>query len=140
MPEHATAFAAWEAFYVIVGSSAAALTGLQFVVIVLGSEVNVGGTEATTRAFGTPTIMHFCAVLFVAALISAPWRNVDYASIVLGVAGGVGVLYSLRVVWLTRSQTHYQPVLEDWIWHCAIPVATYATLLAAAIQLPRHPE
>ena len=28
--------AAWESFYVIIGSSAAALTGLQFVVIVLG--------------------------------------------------------------------------------------------------------
>ena len=31
--------AAWEAFYVIIGTTAA-LTGLQFVVIVLGAEVN----------------------------------------------------------------------------------------------------
>jgi hypothetical protein len=51
---------AWESFYVIVGSSAAALTGLQFVVIVLGAEVNALGLP-TTRAFGTPTIVHFCA-------------------------------------------------------------------------------
>jgi hypothetical protein len=32
MPE--SALSAWESFYVIVGSSAAALTGLQFVVVV----------------------------------------------------------------------------------------------------------
>src|SRR2546422_6384345 len=33
-----TPFSAWENFYVIIGSSAAALTGLQFVVVVLGAE------------------------------------------------------------------------------------------------------
>jgi hypothetical protein len=44
---------AWESFYVIIGSSAGALTGLQFVVIVLGAEVK-GLNAATTRAFGTP--------------------------------------------------------------------------------------
>ena len=35
MPEAPTLFTAWESFYVIVGSSGAALTGLQFVVMAL---------------------------------------------------------------------------------------------------------
>jgi hypothetical protein len=35
----ASSFAAWANFYVIVGGAAAALTGLQFVVIVLGTEI-----------------------------------------------------------------------------------------------------
>ena len=65
-------YAAWESFYVIIGSSAAALTGLQFVVIVLGAEISVGGNENATRAFGTPTIVHFCAVLLNSAIPSAP--------------------------------------------------------------------
>jgi len=64
-------FAAWESFYVIVGSSAAALTGLQFVVMVLGAEISAVGTVHTTRAFGTPTVVHFCAVLLNAAILSA---------------------------------------------------------------------
>jgi hypothetical protein len=34
----ASPFGAWESFYVIVGSSAAALTGLQFVVITLSAQ------------------------------------------------------------------------------------------------------
>ena len=38
MPELASSLAAWESFYVIVGTSAAALTGLTFVVIVLLAE------------------------------------------------------------------------------------------------------
>ena len=80
--EHALLFSAWESFYVIVGSSAAALTGLQFVVIVLGAESNVGSSDSVTRAFGTPTIVHFCAVLLLAAVLSAPWPGVAGAGVV----------------------------------------------------------
>ena len=63
----------WESFYVIVGSQAGALTGLQFVVmaIVADSETKTGQREVD--AYGTPTIVHFCAVLVVAAIISSPW-------------------------------------------------------------------
>jgi len=38
-----SAFSAWETFYVIIGSSAAALTGLQFVVVTLGAEGALDG-------------------------------------------------------------------------------------------------
>ena len=38
MQEPTSPIAAWESFYVIVGSSGAALTGLQFVVIALTTE------------------------------------------------------------------------------------------------------
>jgi len=50
--------AAWESFYVIVGSSAAALTGLQFVVIVLGAERETVGTCGRSAPSGTPTVVH----------------------------------------------------------------------------------
>src|SRR5256886_7104575 len=40
-----TPFSAWENFYVIIGSSAAALTGLQFVVVVLSAEAHSLGPE-----------------------------------------------------------------------------------------------
>ncbi|MCU1244653.1 MAG: hypothetical protein JWN02_563, partial [Acidobacteria bacterium] len=75
-------FAPWESFYVIVGSSAAALTGLQFVVIVLGAEINVF-SESALRAFGTPTIVHLCAALLTSAVLSAPWTGVLGAAVCL---------------------------------------------------------
>src|SRR5205823_8429588 len=46
-PTAVSPFAAWENFYVIVGSSAAALTGLQFVVVVLGAEARSIGPEVS---------------------------------------------------------------------------------------------
>ena len=53
----------WANFYVIVGSSGAALTGLQFVVIALIAETTRRSNPDTIGVFGTPTIVHFCAVL-----------------------------------------------------------------------------
>ena len=59
----ASPLGAWESFYVIVGSSAAALTGLQFVVMALVAESRQQASSGTISAFGTPTIVHFCAAL-----------------------------------------------------------------------------
>jgi len=128
-------FVAWETLYVIVGYSAAALTGLQFVVIVLGAEVGALGGAPATRAFATPTIVHFCAVLLVSAILSAPWPSLSSAALVLGVGGLLGVLYGLRVITHARRQTAYATVLEDWLFHGVLPVLAYATLLAAAVFL-----
>jgi hypothetical protein len=130
--------AAWESFYVIVGSSAAALTGLQFVVIVLGAEMNALG-DATTRAFGTPTIVHFCGVLLISAIISAPWHSIPSAAVCLSVCGVAGFAYAIMVVRHARRQKAYTPVFEDWLWHGVLPLVAHAVLIAAAISLPRWP-
>src|SRR5256885_16306510 len=83
-----TPFSAWENFYVIIGSSAAALTGLQFVVVVLGAEARSIGPEG--GAFGTPTVVHFCAVLLMSAILSVPWRAVSHAGLSLPAVGVAG--------------------------------------------------
>jgi hypothetical protein len=130
--------ARWNNFYVIAGSAAAALTGLQFVVIVLGAQAGMGSEDAN-RAFGTPTIVHFCAVLLVATLLSAPWPSLASAALVLGGFALAGFLYMLAVLRHTRRQKTYEPVLEDWIWHTILPVVAYAALAGAAVVLDRDP-
>src|SRR2546428_10397199 len=85
-------FSAWENFYVIVGSSAAALTGLQFVVVVLGAEAR-SIRDPELGAFGTPTIVHFCAVLLISAIISVPWHAVSSAGLALGASGVAGIAH-----------------------------------------------
>ena len=69
------ALLAWENFYIIVGSSAGALTGLQFVVMALAAETEMNTDTGEVDAFGTPTIVHFCAVLLVSAILSMPWSR-----------------------------------------------------------------
>src|SRR5258707_6329339 len=65
-----TVAAEWESFYVIVGSSAAALTGLQFVVVALSADSE--GLSTGSDAFATPTVVHFCATLLIAAILCVP--------------------------------------------------------------------
>ena len=131
---------AWESFYVIVGSSGAALTGLQFVVIALIAESRTRSTLQQIDAFGTPTIVHFCAVLLVSAIMSAPWPTLSSIGLVLGVCGAAGVVYGVIVVIRARRQTGYSPVFEDWLWHAVLPLIAYALLLVAAIMLGSYPQ
>jgi hypothetical protein len=131
---------AWESFYVIVGSSGAALTGLQFVVIALTTELRRRRSTATFEAFGTPTIVHFCAALLISAILSAPWRELWSAAVAIGITGALGLLYTAVVVRRVRRQTLYALVFEDWLFHTALPFLAYATMLSAGLTLVHHTE
>lgn len=130
----------WESFYVIVGSSAAALTGLMFVVITLMADLEDQRSGGALAAFGTPTVVHFCAALIVSAILSAPWHSLTTLAAALIVCGVWGVTYTLIVVRRARRQNTYKPVFEDWLWHTVLPLAAYAALFLAAVVLPRAVE
>src|SRR5205809_479528 len=99
----------WDNFYVIVGSSAAALTGLQFVVTALIADRQ------------------------------SPWHEVSSAASAFAVCGILGVLYAALVILRVRRTRTYQPVLEDWVFHALLPLLAYAVLLIAAIAMPHRP-
>jgi len=130
---------AWESFYVIVGSSAAALTGLQFVVIALIADSRTRATSGEISAFGSPTIVHFCVALFVCATLSAPWQSLLGAAIAIGMCGVAGASYALVVTRRAHRQTGYKPVVSDWIWHVTLPLIAYMALLASGLMLRRLP-
>ncbi|HXC32439.1 MAG TPA: hypothetical protein VNZ56_08210 [Verrucomicrobiae bacterium] len=104
------ALAGWQNFYVIVGSSAGALIGLQFVVIALISEMPIARQLGQAGdAFATPTIVHFSVVLLLAAIQSAPWGGVGMAAVLWGLLGLTGIVYQVIVVRRMRVQTIYTP-------------------------------
>lgn len=131
----------WGNFYVIVGSSAGALIGLQFVVMTLLADAPAGRRdERAGGAFATPTIVHFGAVLFLSALASCPWDGLDVAAAVWGVLGACGLMYVGVVAWRMRTQTAYQPVFEDRLFHVAIPRISYAVVTASAVVAYSRPR
>src|SRR5262252_460668 len=131
-----TALSGWENFYVIVGSSAGALIGLQFVVITLIANLPVarGPVQAqASDAFATPTVVHFSAVLGLAAIASAPWRGPIGPEVLWGILGLVGIVYEIVIVRRMRSQPLYQPQFEDWLFHSLLPLAAYVILATSAL-------
>jgi hypothetical protein len=131
--------ARWENFYVIVGSSAGALIGLQFVVITLIANRPIGpGQGEGAGAFATPTIVHFGTVLLLSAVATAPWRSLASAAVLWGLLGLVGILYEVVVIRRMRMQTLYKPVFEDWLFHALLPLAAYAALAGSAYEAQSH--
>jgi hypothetical protein len=126
----------WENFYIIVGSSAGALTGLQFVVMALVAESSGRTETGEVDAFGTPTIVHFCAVLLTSAILSAPWPKLGQAATAIGICGALGVVYTLIVMKRAKRTKIYKPEMEDWIWHGVLPLIAYLTLFVGAVTLP----
>jgi hypothetical protein len=128
----------WDNFYVIVGSSGAALTGLQFVVMTLLTESRARRDSLEIDAFGTPTVVHFCAVLLVAATLSAPWGSARAVAIALLVCGLAGMIYTVIVTHRARF-TRYRPVFEDWLCHVALPFLSYLAIAGGAVAFPQDP-
>jgi hypothetical protein len=127
----------WQTFYVLVGTAAATLTGLMFVVVSLLTGVR-GRAPAPGEAFtvfNTPNVWHFGAALLVAALLSAPWQAIWPASLLLGLTGLGGVSYVLNVLRRMNRVAEYQPVLEDWLFHTVLPLVSYTAIIAAALLL-----
>ena len=129
----------WNSFYVIVGSSAGALIGLQFVVIALIAETPDARADAQAgAAFSTPSVVHFAVVLLLSAIISAPWHTIGAVGVVWGLMGISGIVYALIVARRMRLQTAYRPVFEDWLFHALLPLAAYAILAVSAYVAQSH--
>jgi hypothetical protein len=132
----------WQNFYVIIGTAAAALTGLLFVVITLvsGALGRVSTPWSGINVFSTPNVRHFGVALFVAALLSAPWSVLWPAGLLVGLAGLWGVVYVFIVLWEVRHRLSYHLVFSDWLWYTLLPLLVYTALLVAGILLPLSPS
>jgi NAD(P)-dependent dehydrogenase (short-subunit alcohol dehydrogenase family) len=127
--------APWGNFYVIVGSSGAALIGIQFVVIALIADMRKRTPADSISAFATPPVVHLGGALVVSALMSAPWHSLVPASIAVATCGVGGLGYATSVIHRARRQTTYTPVWQDWVWYALLPCSAYAALVVAAFGL-----
>jgi hypothetical protein len=125
----------WGEFYVIVGTSAGALTGLMFVVIALGSD---GGSKRSLdliEAFATPTVVHLATVLLLSAILTVPRHSETSLFVCLVATGLCGIGYSAWVMQLVRRQSGYEEFLADRVWRTMLPIVSYIAVLVSAVVL-----
>jgi hypothetical protein len=125
---------AWHEFYLLVGSSAAALTGLMFVVVSIGPDIIADRPHAGVRAFVTPTIVFFTTALIVPALMLAPHLTPISLGVLLGLVGFGGLVY---LFWV-RGHEHWRAQQldgEDWVFYIGLPFVAYVLLFAAAVAI-----
>jgi hypothetical protein len=130
--------AEWDSFYVIVGSAAGALIGLQFVVMTLLAGSPTPRTPEAGATYGTPTVIHFSVVLLVSAYLRAPWQSMLPVTVLWGLMGPIGLAYALLIARRMQVQTVYTPEGEDWLFHFLLPLVAYALVTAAAVESEAH--
>ncbi|HTV48413.1 MAG TPA: hypothetical protein VMG59_08210 [Phycisphaerae bacterium] len=125
----------WQNFYIIVGSSAGALIGLQFVVITLIAGSRRRPDAKAIHAFGTPIVVHFGCAMTLSAVMSVPWPSIVDISAVFAIGGLAGLAYSAIVFRRVCRQTAYEPIAEDWFWYLISPTGVYAALFLSGLLL-----
>src|SRR5690349_19469249 len=135
---------AWENFYVIVGSSAAALTGLTFIVITIAADHRRDNSPAVRlkglRAFITPTVVYFGTALWLSALMTVPGQTVFSLTLCIIITGVLGLIYCGQVIyWMFAVFSDYRPFLSDWIWNAMLPPAAFVLLAVAGFLGNGHP-
>jgi hypothetical protein len=136
LPHSALELGPWESFYVITGSSGAALTGLMFVVVSLASDFR-GADSTGISSFATPTVAHFGTVLLIASFLTIPGHTITSLRWSLVVSLVVGLTFLLMGL-MGMRRAKYKPVLEDWVFHAALPLVAYiALLIAIGLVSPR---
>jgi hypothetical protein len=124
--------AGWESFYVMLGSAAGALIGLQFVVITLiAQKPELRAAGETAAAFLSPSILQFGVTLFVSAVFLAPWDAERIPAGLVCVAGICGIAYTGITALRMSRQKFYLPHLGDWTFHIVLPLVAYAVLVGS---------
>ena len=129
---------AWDNFYVILGSAAGALIGLQFVVMTLIAEKPRPGSGDAASAFGTPTVVHLSCCLLISALVNVPWPDMSTGSITGGLVGLAGFAYMIVTVRRMHQQDVYELDWEDRIFHVILPFVAYALLVVSSLASIDH--
>ena len=123
---------AWQTFYLMVGSSAAALIGLLFVVITLSGEVDPSKAGAAQGTFLTPTVLHFAIVFVISCAAVAPKLPPALMAAATAVPALVGLAYAVAAVVRLATGKISAPHWTDYAFYGVLPAGCYLWLLVTA--------
>jgi predicted ferric reductase len=128
---------AWHDFDLLIGTAAATLVGLMFVAASIGASVFLEKDRAAMKAFISPTVVHFSAVLVVA--IVSLIRSHDWPALagLLALVGIPGAAYSANLWLQVFVRRRFNIDIVDRLFYALIPVLGYLLLLLAALVLFR---
>ena len=129
-------FAGWENYYLLIGSAAAALIGLMFVVVTLTAGRDRQEVERGKQLYTSPIVWHLAVVLVLSGAATAPILTSRLFALASAALALLGFVYCLRsAIGICRAQVTPGAVGFDMIWYGIAPAAVYVGLGAAAISI-----
>jgi hypothetical protein len=125
----------WHDFHVLVGTAAATLVGLMFVTGSIGANLFTEKNAAAMRAFISPTVVHFSAVLFICILATIPSHTAKTLGVLILAIGAAGLVYTGRLWMHLFIQHRFKIDVVDRMFYALLPVLGHLLVLAAALLL-----
>jgi hypothetical protein len=129
---------AWHDFDLLIGTAAATLVGLMFVAASIGASVFMEKDRAAMKAFISPTVVHFSAVLVVAMVSLIPSHDWPALAGLLALVAIPGAVYSVNLWLQLFVRRRFNIDIVDRLFYALIPVLGYLLLLLAAFVLFRQ--
>jgi hypothetical protein len=133
-------FEAWHDYYFMIGSCAAALIGLMFVVMTLTAGRDRSQADQGKHLYSSPIVWHLAVILALSGAALAP--NMTARIFAVG-AGGLGLLGFAMGVRSAVGIAHWAGAPNwkfDSFWYGVAPAVGYVGLSAAAVALLRNCE
>ena len=129
---------AWHDFYILVGTASATLVGLMFVAASIGAQVFTERSREAMRAFISPTVVHFTAVLLICIGAAIPSQTWVTSALLLALGGVAGVIYSARL--LSHPFIHHTFAVDviDRLFYALIPIVGDLLVVGSAVLLLNH--
>ena len=130
-------FEGWENVYLMIGSAAAGLIGLLFVVVTLTSNRDASRSSRGIALYMTPTTLHFALVLTLSAVAMAPKLSPTRVAVIFVLGSVAGLISaakaSIGIHGLSKSED--PPHWTDLWCYGVGPAAGDVALAAAALAL-----
>jgi hypothetical protein len=130
----------WSNFYFLIGSAAAGLIGLMFVVVTLTAGGDRSRSLRGAAIYLTPTIVHFAAVFSISAITEAPGlalAETETLMILIALAGFACCLRSAHGI-LRAPEGFGAPHWSDFWLYAGAPACLYLVLTFAAVGVGAH--
>lgn len=130
-------FKEWGEYFFMLGSSAASLIGLMFVVVTLTPGRNREQTEHGKHLYTSPIVWHLAIVVMLSGGAMAPTISARFYGAVSGALALWGIMLGVRnAIGIVRTRiSGNDNVLFDFCWYGLVPAIIYVGLGVAATGL-----
>jgi hypothetical protein len=128
-------FEGWSEYFFMIGSSAAALIGLMFIVITLTAGRDRREVERGKRLYTSPIVWHLSVILVLSGASIAPAITPRLFAVTSVGLAFLGILMGIRsAIGIVRHRL-VSDVAFDAVWYGLAPAIVYAGLAGAAFAV-----
>jgi len=127
-------FEGWSDYFFMLGSSAAALIGLMFVVVTLTAGRNRKEVQGGKTLYTSPVVWHLAIVVVVSGATMAPTVGPRFFGVCGAAIAALGIFIGLRsaIGIGTRKFSGADSGFDMW-WYGLVPAAVYVGLAAGSV-------